>query len=184
MCNVKKCVLYHLEVMNPSFISISTTQKMRKPHRGKITVKGTTQMSGHSLKLHFVCLKDKKGSIIVWIIIIFLQYFPLIAKVTCSNLDITKECFYMFKTLKPRKDIHFFQMSFFLPNVHHSLWKLERILTLMIIKAKRFELMKIIFIIHLNTFGSKVLLTLKIMDFENVAFIKVVHIYVIEGMDA
>jgi hypothetical protein len=54
----------------------------------------------------------------------------------------------------------------------------------MIIKAKRFELMKIIFIIHLNTFGSKVLLTLKIMDFENVAFIKVVHIYVIEGMDA
>jgi hypothetical protein len=42
--------------------------------------------------------------------------------------------------------------------------------------------MKIVLITHLNTFGSKVLLTLKIMDFESVT--KVVHIYVIEGMDA
>jgi hypothetical protein len=41
-----------------------------------------------------------------------------------------------------------------------------------------------IFITHLNTFDSKVFSTLKIMDFENVAFIKVVHIYVLEGMDA
>jgi hypothetical protein len=54
----------------------------------------------------------------------------------------------------------------------------------MIRREKRLELMKIIFITHLNTFGSNVLLTLKIMDFENVASIKVVHIYVIEGMDA
>jgi hypothetical protein len=61
---------------------------------------------------------------------------------------------------------------------------LERILTLMIIRAKRLELMKIVFITHLSTFGSKVLLTLKIMDFENVALIKVVHIYVIEVMSA
>jgi hypothetical protein len=30
----------------------------------------------------------------------------------------------------------------------------------------------------------KILLTLKIMDFENVILIKVVHIYVIEGMNA
>jgi hypothetical protein len=30
------------------------------------------------------------------------------------------------------------------------------------------ELMKNVFITHLNTFNSKVLLTLKIMDFENV----------------
>jgi hypothetical protein len=44
--------------------------------------------------------------------------------------------------------------------------------------------MKIIFITHLNTFGSKVFLTLKIMDFESVALKKVVHIYVIEGMNA
>jgi hypothetical protein len=34
----------------------------------------------------------------------------------------------------------------------------------MIGRAKGFELMKIVFITHLNTFGSKVILTLKIMD--------------------
>jgi hypothetical protein len=50
--------------------------------------------------------------------------------------------------------------------------------------TKGFELMKIIFITHLSTFGSKVFLTLKIMDFESVALTKVVHIYVIEGMNA
>ncbi len=44
--------------------------------------------------------------------------------------------------------------------------------------------MKIIFITHLNTFGSKVFLTLKMMDFENVALTKVVNIYVIEGINA
>ncbi len=38
--------------------------------------------------------------------------------------------------------------------------------------------------IHLSTFGSKMLLTLKIMGFENVALTKLVHIYVIEGMSA
>jgi hypothetical protein len=47
----------------------------------------------------------------------------------------------------------------------------------MIRKAKRFELMKIIFITHLKTFSSKMFLTLKIVDFENVASIKVVHMY-------
>jgi hypothetical protein len=37
----------------------------------------------------------------------------------------------------------------------------------------------------LDTFGSKVFLTLKkIMDFENVPSTKVVHVYVIEGMNA
>jgi hypothetical protein len=44
--------------------------------------------------------------------------------------------------------------------------------------------MKIIFIINLSTFGSKMLLTLKIMDFENEALTKVVGMYVIEGMNA
>jgi hypothetical protein len=41
--------------------------------------------------------------------------------------------------------------------------------------------MKIIFISRLNTFGSKMFLTFKIMDFENVALTKVVHIYVIKS---
>jgi hypothetical protein len=54
----------------------------------------------------------------------------------------------------------------------------------MIQKAKGLELMKIIFIINLNTFGSKMFLTLKIMDFENVPLTKVVHDYVIKGMNA
>jgi hypothetical protein len=44
--------------------------------------------------------------------------------------------------------------------------------------------MKIIFITDLSTFGSNVFLTLKIMNFENVALTKFVHIYVIEGMNA
>jgi hypothetical protein len=58
------------------------------------------------------------------------------------------------------------------------------ILTLMIRKAKGLELMKIVFITHFNTFGSKILLTLKIIDFENVALTKAIHIYVIKGINA
>jgi hypothetical protein len=50
--------------------------------------------------------------------------------------------------------------------------------------TKGLELMKIIFIIDLITSSSNVLLTLKIMDFENAGLIKVVHIYVIEGINA
>jgi hypothetical protein len=53
----------------------------------------------------------------------------------------------------------------------------------MIKRAKGLELMRIVFVTNLNTFGSKVLLTLKIMDFENVPLTKVVHVYVIEGMN-
>jgi hypothetical protein len=44
--------------------------------------------------------------------------------------------------------------------------------------------MKINFITDLRTFGSKVLSTLKIMEFENVPWTKVVHVYVIIGMNA
>jgi hypothetical protein len=68
--------------------------------------------------------------------------------------------------------------------VHHSFSKLERILTLMIRRAKGLELINFIFTTDLSTFGSNMFLTLKIMDFENVALIKVIHIYVIEGMIA
>jgi hypothetical protein len=43
----------------------------------------------------------------------------------------------------------------------------------------------ILFLItNLNTFGLNMFLTLKIMDFENVALAKVVDIYVIEGLNA
>jgi hypothetical protein len=54
----------------------------------------------------------------------------------------------------------------------------------MIRKEKGLELMKIIFITDLKTFGSNVLSTLKIMDFENVILTKIVHIYVVEGVNA
>jgi hypothetical protein len=54
----------------------------------------------------------------------------------------------------------------------------------MIRNEKRFELMKTIFITNLSTFGSKVLLTLKTMDFENVPLTKVVNVCVKESMNA
>jgi hypothetical protein len=54
----------------------------------------------------------------------------------------------------------------------------------MIRREKGLEVMKIIFITNFSTFGSKMFLTLKIMDFESVALTKVIHIYVIEGMNA
>jgi hypothetical protein len=54
----------------------------------------------------------------------------------------------------------------------------------MIKRVKRIEPMKIIFITDLNTFGSKMHLTLKFMNFENVLLTKVIHVYVIEGMNA
>jgi hypothetical protein len=39
-------------------------------------------------------------------------------------------------------------------------------------------------IIDLSTFASKVFFTLKIMNFEDVTLTKVVHVYVIESMNA
>jgi len=78
----------------------------------------------------------------------FLEYFPLIALFTCSKLDTNQFFFCMFKAFKPRKwtIFVFFKRLFFLPNMLHSFWKLERILTLMIRRAKGLELMKIVFI--------------------------------------
>jgi len=52
----------------------------------------------------------------------------------------------------------------------------------MIRREKWPELMKKIIITNLNTFGSKVFLTLKIIKFENVFLTKVIHAYVIKGM--
>ncbi len=51
-------------------------------------------------------------------------------------------------------------------------------------KCKRTGTNENCFITHLSTFGSKIFSTQKIMDFENVALTKIVHIYVIEGMNA
>jgi hypothetical protein len=54
---------------------------------------------------------------------------------------------------------------------------------LVIRRAKGLELIKNVFITNLSTFDSKVLLTLKILDFENVLLTKVVHVYVIKCMN-
>jgi hypothetical protein len=52
----------------------------------------------------------------------------------------------------------------------------------MIRRVEGLELMNF-FITHLSIFDSKMLLMLKILDFENVPLKKIVHIYVIEGMN-
>jgi len=81
----------------------------------------------------------------------------------------------MFKTLKPREwtILVFFKHLYFLPNVHHSFLKIGEILILMNKKAKRHELIKIVFY---NLFEH--------IWLKNVALTKVVHIYVLEGMNA
>jgi hypothetical protein len=81
----------------------------------------------------------------------------------------------MFEALK--LDNGFF-VNFFSPTKWALLlFQIGKKLTLMIKRAKGFELMKIVFITHLNTCGnSKVFSTLKIIDFGNMALTKVVHL--------
>jgi hypothetical protein len=55
----------------------------------------------------------------------------------------------------------------------------EDFLTLMIVRAKGLEFMKIVFMTHLSTFKSKVFLIMKIMDFENAPLTKSCLYYVI-----
>jgi hypothetical protein len=52
----------------------------------------------------------------------------------------------------------------------------------MIRRAKRLD--EFFFITHLSTFGPKVFLILKTMDFESVILTKIVHMYVIKVMNA
>jgi hypothetical protein len=54
----------------------------------------------------------------------------------------------------------------------------------MIRKAEGLKSMKNILITHLSTFGLKVFLTLKVMNFENVILIFKNHIYMIKGTNA
>ncbi len=143
-------------------------------------------MNGHSLKLHFYMFEKSQVKHNNLDTHIFLGIFSINYKVYMLKIWHKSKMFLHVQSIQTLKmdNPYFFQTSFFLSNVHHSFWKLERILTLMIRKPKGFELMKIIFITHLDTFGSNVILTLKIMDFKNVPLIKIIHIYVIEGMNA
>ncbi len=55
---------------------------------GKNTIKGTTQVSGHSLKLQFCMFEISLGKcIIVWTVIKKIGIFLLIAKFICSKLN-------------------------------------------------------------------------------------------------
>jgi len=135
------------------------------------------------LNYFFVCLKDHKWSIIVRIVIIFLGIFFIKWKFCMFKVWHKSKMFLHVQNTQTSRMDFFFSNVIFLPNVHHSFWKLKRILTLTIRREKWFEPM-IFFITHLSKFGSKTLLTLKIMDFENLFLTKVVHIYVIKGMNA
>jgi len=109
---------------------------------GKNVVKGATQV-GHSFKLHFCMFEISQGkhnSLNCHNEL--LECFQLIVKFTCQNLTQIKFFLHVQNIQTLKVDNFFFpQTSFFLPNVYHSFWQLERILTLMIRRAKGFELM-------------------------------------------
>ncbi len=142
-------------------------------------------MNGHSIKLQFCMFEKSQGkhnslnwqkflkNIFHWLQSTYVQSLTQIKNVfTCSKHSNLKNA-----------QSFFFKPFFFLPNVHHLFWKLERILTLNIKRAKGLEIM-----LFLNNqfehIWFKCVFTLKIMDFENVALTKVVHIYVIKGINA
>jgi len=101
-----------------------------------------------------------------------------------QNLTQIKNAFACSKHSNLENGFFFFFNVIFSTKCAPFILKIGEGLTFMIRKAKGFELMKIVFITHLSTFGSKVFLTQKIMKFENVYLTKVVHIYVVEGMNA
>jgi len=86
------------------------------------------------LNYTFVCLKDHKGSIIVWIVIIVFGIFSINHKVYMFKAwHESKMFFHVQSTQTCRMDnLYFFKHLFFLSNVHHSFWKLKRILSSMI----------------------------------------------------
>ncbi len=79
---------------------------------------------------------------------------------------------------------YFFQTSIFLTKCAPFILKIEEDFNIDDYKCKKTWITSFFYITNLSTFGSNVLLTLKIMDFENVALTKVVPIYVIKGMNA
>ncbi len=79
---------------------------------------------------------------------------------------------------------YFFQTSFFSTNCAQLLLKVRDDFNIDVYKGKKSWMDDFFFITNFNTFGSNVLLTLKIIDFENMTLTKVVHVYMIEGMNA
>jgi hypothetical protein len=95
------------------------------------------------LKTIILFLNNHKRNIINWIVNFFFFLSSITYKVslfkTWCKLMMFQKSFCMFKTTMNN---HFFQMSFFISNVHHSFSKLKRILILMIIKAKHLKFIK------------------------------------------
>jgi hypothetical protein len=81
----------------------------------KNTIKGATQANGHSLKLHICILETSQVKHNNSNCHFFWEYFSLIAKFTCSQLDTNKKMFlHVQSTQTSRMDnLYFFQMSFF-----------------------------------------------------------------------
>ncbi len=159
---------------------------MKNTQKGKNIIKGATQESGHSIKLHFWMPKRSQVKDNVLDCQNLFEIFFIKCKDYMLKAWYKSKMFLHVQNIQTSRidNLYFSNVFFLLPNVHHSFLKLERILTLMIRREKRFELMKMIFITDLNTFGSKVLLILKSMDFKHVPLTKFVHVYVIEGMNA
>ncbi len=106
--------------------------------KGKITIKEATQVSGYLLRLHFYMFKRSQGKHNSLDCHNFFGIFSIICKVyTFIVLTWIKNVFACSK----HSIFVFLQILFFLANVHHSCWKLKRILTLMIRRAKVLELM-------------------------------------------
>ncbi len=109
-------------------------------------------MSEHFFKLHFCMFEKSQGIHNSLDYRNFFGIFSINCKVYIFKAwHISKMFLHVQITQTWRVDSpYFFQMFFFLPNVHHSFRKLERILTLMIIKEKGFEFMKIVYITNLS----------------------------------
>jgi len=153
---------------------------------GKNVVKGATQVNGHLWKLHFWMFEKSQVKHNNLNCHNFFEIFSINCKDYMLKTWRKSKMFLhvqSIQTLRMDNFCFFFKWTFFLPNVHHFFWKSKRILTLMIKIEKRWTdgfFKKI----NLSTFSSKMILTLKIMDFENVPLINVIHVYVIEGMNA
>ncbi len=137
---------------------------------GENTIKQTTLMGGHYLKFYFYILKNHMGSTIIWI-------FNISFGIGCISCKVsTFKIWFKSKVFLSHLNIQTFQVTnsfskhqFSLSNVHCSFSELERMLTLII---KNGNTNWNWWNPSLNAFGSNVLLTLKIMNFENVVLTK------------
>jgi len=103
----------------------------------------STLVNGHSLKLHFCMFKRSERKHNSFFLSMFVGIFSINCKVYMLKVKHKSNfVLHVQNTQTSRMDSFcFFQTFFFKPNVHHSFWKLERILTLMIRRAKGLELM-------------------------------------------